>query len=607
MPTYRAPTEDYLYLMHDVLRIEDQDSVPGMSDMTVDLTRSITDGAARLCEDAFLPLNQSGDEEGCHLENGVVRTPQGFPDAYRKLVDGGWSALTGPSEYGGADLPVAYQCMFLEMASSANLSLALYSALTGGAARALTVIGEDWMKAHLLPKLVTGEWAGTMCLTEAHCGTDLAQMKTKAVRQEDGTYRITGTKIFISGGDQDLTDNIVHMVIAKIPDETGTVRNELSDIHFFVVPKVLVDPETGELGPRNGVSVGNVEKKMGLKASSTCVMNFDNAVAYKLASHGKGKAAGMGGMFLMMNAARLGTGIQGLSQAVVALENAKAYTQERLAGRALTGSKYPDKVADPIIVHPDVRRLLLQADAFVEGARALNMTVANLMTVAEQSTDEAERQQADDLCQLLTPVIKAYETDKAFENVNGCLQVFGGHGYIREYGMEQFARDARVLQLYEGANGVQALDLVGRKMVSKGGRATMTLFGILDRFIKENADDDEMTPYIAPLKAGLGRLKDATGWLMNNAPKNFDNAGAASYETMNIMGVVILQWMWARMAKVSLAKLNASEGDPEFHKKKLVLARIWGEREVPNTAASLEKIKAGADTIMALEDAAFAV
>lgn len=616
MPTYKAPVEDFKFLFHEFLQIDKRDDLPGFADLTPDMTTAILEGGAKFCEEVLQPLNQVGDEEGCTFENGVVRTPKGFKEAFQQYCEAGWNRLAAPEEYGGAGLPSVITFAFSEIGSSANQAFTMYPGLTNAAYSALAATGEPWMKEHIVPKMVSGEWCGTMCLTEPHCGTDLKLMKTKAEPQEDGTYKMNGTKIFISGGDHDMTDNIIHMVIAKIPDEDGKLHDDLSTVNFFMVPKFIVDPETGEMTKRNGVSVGSIEKKMGIKGSATCVMNFDDAVAYKLggapqkksAEGGekkKSKSAGMAGMFGMMNGARMGVGIQGIAVGEVAVQNGAAYALERRAGRALTGAKDPDANADPIIVFPDVRRLLLSSRSFVEGARALAMWVSMLFTIQQHSPDEKEREEAADLSQLLTPVIKAYFTDKGFEAANNSMQVFGGHGYVRDHGMEQFVRDARINQVYEGANGIQALDLVGRKMTMKGGKATLTFFSKIENFIKENEGNEKMKPFIEPLKTGYDRMGKAAGWLMENAPKDFDNAGAASYEMLNIFGVVSIGYMWAQMAKVALEKLEAGEGDAEFYKRKLVLAKYWLEREVPNTASYLERLQLGADTLMELDEDSF--
>lgn len=617
MPTYKAPLDDYDFILHDLLKIEQRSDLPGFSELTPDMTRAILEGGAKFCEDILQPLNQIGDEEGCTFENGVVRTPSGFKEAYEQYCEAGWNRLGAPEQYGGTALPAVITFAFSEIGSSANQAFTMYPGLSTAAYSALHATGEPWMKEHVVPKMVDGDWTGTMCLTEPHCGTDLKLMKTKAVEQPDGTYLMNGTKIFISGGDHDLTENIIHMVIAKIPDENGKLADDLSTVNFFMVPKFIVDPETGTLSKRNGVFTGSIEKKMGIKGNATCVLNFDDAVAYKLggaprskktaADGGKKKSSssGMAGMFGMMNGARMGVGIQGIAIGEVAAQNGAAYTLERTAGRSLTGAKNPDANADPIIVYPDVRRLLLQSRSFVEGARALASWVSLLFTVQVHASDEKEREEASDLSQLLTPVIKAFFTDRGFEAANASMQVFGGHGYVRDHGMEQFVRDARINQVYEGANGVQALDLVARKMTAKGGRATLTFFGKVDAFIKENEHDEAMQPYIEPLKTSYDRLAKAAGWLMQNAPKNYDHAGAASYEMLNLFGIVSISWMWAQMAKISMQKLDAGEGNPAFYKRKLTLAKYWLERETPNTSAALERIELGAETLMELNEEAF--
>lgn len=616
MPSYKAPVEDFMFLFHELLEIDKRGEVPGFADLTPDMTQAILEGGAKFCEEVLQPLNQVGDEHGCVLENGVVRTPPGFKEAFQKYCEDGWNRLGAPVDAGGAGLPSVITFAFTEMGMSANQAFSMYPGLTTAAYSALWATGEPWMKEHVAKKMISGEWTGTMCLTEPHCGTDLKLMKTKAVEQEDGTYRITGTKIFISGGDHDMTDNIVHMVIAKIPGEDGKLQNDLGTVNFFMVPKMLVDKETGEITGRNNVSCGSIEKKMGIKGNATAVLNFDEAVAYRLGGAPKekktetgevkkSKSAGMAGMFGMMNGARMGVGIQGIAIGEVAYQNGVAYANERLAGRALTGAKNPDGPADPIMVFPDVRRLLLSSRSFVEGARALAMYVSMLFSLQVFGKDEKEREEAADLAQLMTPVIKAFFTDKGFQAANDSMQVFGGHGYVRDHGMEQFVRDARINQVYEGANGIQALDLVGRKMTAKGGRATMTFFTKVEEFIKANEADAEMKPYIEPLKAGYERLGQAAGWLMENAPKNYDNAGAASYDMLNIFGTVALGWMWARMAKVSLAKIKAGEGNEAFYKRKLTLARYWMEREMPLTAGWLERARQGADGFMELDAASF--
>jgi alkylation response protein AidB-like acyl-CoA dehydrogenase len=476
----------------------------------------------------------------------------------------------------------------------------MYPMLTAGAYGALLATGADWMKQHIAPKMVSGEWAGTMCLTEPGCGTDLRLMKTRAVEQPDGTYRMNGTKIFISGGDQDLTANIIHMVIAKIPDENGQIHDDLATVNFFMVPKFIVR-EDGTDGPRNGVNTGGIEHKMGIKGQSTCVLNFDDAVAWRLGpkplpskpGEKRSASAGMAGMFGMMNAARLGVGIQGIGLGEVAYQNGYAYAHERRVGRALTGPQEPDKPADLEIVHPDVKRMLLQARSFVEGARALSAWTTLNLSISQSARPEAAT--AGLLEDLMTPVIKAFCTDMGFEAANLGMQCYGGHGYIRDNGMEQFVRDARINQTYEGANGVQAMDLVGRKLGRKGGAAPMALFGLLTGWISEQEKDEAMKPFVAGVKRGTEALQASTLWLAANGPKNPNDAGAAASDYLRLMGITMLALMWGKMAKASLSK------DDKFHKDKLMCARYWMERMVPECPMLLERIQAGSAAIMELD------
>jgi len=493
-------------------------------------------------------------------------------------------------------MPMALCMAVNEMATSANQSFAMYPGLTGAAASALIATGAPWMKEHLVPKLISGEWAGTMCLTEPGCGTDLRLMKTRAVEQPDGTYRMNGTKIFISGGDQDLTDNIIHMVIAKIPDADGHIRDDLSTVNFFMVPKFLVG-EDGKMGARNGVATGGIEKKMGIKAQATCVLNFDDAVAWRLGpkptpGEKRSASAGMAGMFGMMNTARLGVGMQGIAIGEVAAQNGLAYAHERRAGEALGGSAEPDKPADLLIVHPDVKRMLLHCRAFVEGARAMAMWTTLNMSIAHSSRPEAAT--AGLLADLMTPVIKAFFTDMGFEAANLAMQCYGGHGYIRDNGVEQFVRDGRINLLYEGANGVQAMDLVGRKLGRKGGAAPIALFGLISGWLGENDD----ATFAKPVKRGLDALQQATMWLAQHGPANPNDAGAAAADYLRLMGIVVVGWMWARMAKLAQAKLAANPPNAQFYKDKLICAKYWMERMIPECPMLLERISAGSATIM---------
>src|SRR5471030_2178756 len=518
MPIYRAPVEDFRFLSNEVLELEKHRDLPGFADLSTDLLDDILSNAGKFCEEVLQPLNRSGDEEGCKFENGTVSTPRGFRDAYKAYCEAGWGGLGAPESAGGAGMPPLLTMVVSEMGMSANQSLAMYPMLTAGAYGALLATGADWMKQHIAPKMVSGEWAGTMALTEPGCGTDLRLMKTKAEEQPDGTYRMTGTKIFISGGDQDLTDNIIHMVIAKIPDENGQIHDDLSTVNFFMVPKFLVG-EDGAMGQRNGVVTGGIEHKMGIKGQATCVLNFDGAVAWRLGpkpaplkpGEKRSSSAGMAGMFLIMNAARLGVGVQGIGLGEVAYQNGMAYAHERRVGRALAGPKEPDKPADLEIVHPDVKRMLLQARASVEGMRALACWTTLNMAIAQSSRTDAET--AGHLEDLMTPVIKAFGTDMGFEAANLGMQCYGGHGYIRDNGVEQFVRDSRINMVYEGANGVQAMDLVGRKLAHKGGAAPLALFAALTGWIAENEKNEAMAAYVKGVKRGLEALQGATLWL----------------------------------------------------------------------------------------------
>jgi 3-(methylsulfanyl)propanoyl-CoA dehydrogenase len=600
MPIYRAPVEDYRFLIHEFLEAEKHRDLPQFEDLSPDLIDDILANAAKLCEEVLQPINQSGDEEGCHFENGVVRTPKGFKEAYRAYSEGGWGGLSAPAEYGGSNMPMLISMALGEMAMAANQSFAMYPGLTSAAYGALIATGADWMKQHIVPKMVSGEWAGTMCLTEPNCGTDLRLMKTRAVEQPDGTYRMKGTKIFISGGDQDLTDNIIHMVIAKIPDADGRIHDDLSTVNFFMVPKFLVG-EDGKMGARNAVNTGGIEHKMGIKGQATCVLNFDDAIAWRLGpkpeplkpGEKRSAAAGMAGMFGMMNAARLGVGVQGIAIGDVAYQNGYAYAHERRVGHALTGPKEPDKPADLEIVHPDVKRMLLHARAFVEGARALACWTAFNMSVGHSKREDAAT--AALLADLMTPVLKAFCTDMGFEAANLAMQCYGGHGYIRDNGVEQFVRDGRINQTYEGANGVQAMDLVGRKLGRKGGAAPLALFGLLTGWLAENEKDESIALYVKGLKRGVETLQAATMWLAQNGLKNPNDAGAGATDYLRLMGIVMLAWMWARIAKLSAGK------DGEFHKNKLISARYWMERMVPECSLLLERIQAGSATVMEFE------
>jgi acyl-CoA dehydrogenase len=594
MPVYNAPTDDVMFLLNDVFHIERHNNVAGFGDATPDVVEAMLVEAGKLCSEVLTPLNRTGDIEGCtRHEDGRVTTPTGFKEAYGQLVAGGWVGLSCPAEYGGQGLPGTLTVIINEFLASANLAFSMYSGLVQGAVAAILTHGNDELKRKFLPKMIEGVWAGTMNLTEPQCGTDLGLLRTKAVKQPDGSYKITGTKIFISGGEQDLTENIIHLVLARIEGAPEGTKG----ISLFIVPKVMVNDD-GTLGARNGVSCGSIEHKMGIHGNATCVMNYDNATGYLIGQENRGLAA----MFVMMNEARLGVGVQGLALSEVAYQNAVIYTKERLQGRSLTGPKFPDKPADPIIVHPDVRRTLLSIRAFNEAARALVIQTALYGDLAHRSQDAKERQHADDMMGLLTPVVKGVLTDLGFANAVNAQQMYGGHGYIAEWGMEQFVRDARIPMIYEGANGIQALDLVGRKLAKDGGRAVMAFFAEVQGFINAHRADETMKPIVEPLDVSLGHLQAATMWFMNNALKAPDNAGAGAADYMHMFGLVALGLMWGRIVLAVNEKLAAGEAGGALNaqalRNKLIVARFFGEKMLPETAAQLKRIEAGAGSVM---------
>jgi acyl-CoA dehydrogenase len=597
MPTYKAPVEDSLFLLNDVFHVERYNNLPGFAEATPETIAAVLGEGGKFCEEILAPLNRVGDEEGCTRNpDGSVTTPKGFKEAYRAMAEGGWIGLAANPEYGGQGLPYVVAAAMGEYITSANMAFAMYSGLSQGAARSLSIHGNEAQKKKYLPKLATGEWTGTMNLTEPQCGTDLGLIRTKAVPQPDGTYKISGSKIFISAGEHDLTPNIVHMVLARIEGAPAGVKG----ISLFVVPKITVNAD-GTLGQKNGVTCGSIEEKMGIHGNSTCVINYDNAAGELVGEAHRGLHA----MFTMMNDARLGVGIQGLSLSEVAYQNAVQYAKERLQGRSLTGPKYPDKPADPIIVHPDIRRMLMTMRAFNEAARAFVLWTALHGDIAHRSDDEKLRQAADDYRSLMTPVIKGFLTDYGFNNTVLAQQVFGGHGYIREHGMEQFVRDARIAMIYEGANGIQALDLVGRKIGKDGGRAVGAFFAEVNQFIKDNAGDERMKPYVEPLGPALAHLQNATYWFMKNGPARPDNAGAGSHDYMHLLGLVVFGLMWAQIAKAALAVKANGNGAAARMDAKLVTGRFFMERMLPETAAHLARITAGADSVMALPAEAF--
>lgn len=597
MPVYSAPLDNIRFVLHEVLGAEKLAELPGYEDTaTADLMDQILEEGAKLCEEVLFPINQSGDEEGCTYENGVVRTPKGFKEAYEMFSEGGWCGVAADPEYGGMGLPMLVNTVMQEMICSSNMSFGMYPGLSQGAYEALHVFGTDEQKDTYLPKLVSGEWSGTMCLTEPHCGTDLGLIKSKAVPNDDGSFNITGTKIFISAGEHDLTENIIHLVLAKLPDAPDGVKG----ISLFVVPKFMPNDD-GSVGARNGVMCGSIEHKMGIHGNSTCVMNFDDAQGWLVGAPHKGLRA----MFTMMNAARLGVAMQGLGIAEVAYQNGVNYAKDRLQMRALDGTKAPDKPADPIIVHPDVRRMLLKSKAFCEGSRALSYWVGMNLDISIKSEDEAQKQAADDLVALLTPIIKAYQTDMGFEIANETIQVHGGHGYIREYGVEQYARDARIAQIYEGTNGIQALDLVGRKMGAHMGRYLRRFFHPVSEFIEDNQANESMQEFVFPLAKAFAKLQQSTATIAQKGLKDPVEAGAASSDYLRQFALVALAYMWAQMAKVAIEKKDDANGRADFYESKIQTARFFMERVLPESDARFKMVMAGADSMMDMPEDSF--
>ncbi|MBM3483874.1 MAG: acyl-CoA dehydrogenase [Alphaproteobacteria bacterium] len=586
MQTYKAPLRDMRFVLHELIDAGQLAKLPGFEEATPDMVDSVLEEGAKLCEEVLLPLNRSGDEHGCTYENGVVRTPPGFKEAYKTFVEGGWLAVSATPDHGGQGLPELLSFVFDEMVCATNLGFGVCPLLSKGAMALLETHGSEQLKKLYLPRLADGRWSGTMCLTEPHCGTDLGLIKTKALPTDRGTYRVSGTKIFISAGEHDMSENIVHLVLAKLPNAPSGTRG----ISLFLVPKLMPKAD-GAPGARNGVTCSGIEKKMGIHASATCVLNFEDAEGWLVGEpHG-----GLRVMFTMMNAARLGVGLQGLGIGEIAYQSAVAYAKERRQGRALAGATEPAQPADPIIVHPDVRRMLLTQRALNEGARALGYLVALNIDLARRHPDADKRLECDEFVQLMTPIVKAFFTDCGSLAANLAVQIHGGHGYIREHGMEQLVRDSRIPQIYEGTNGIQALDLVGRKLGQNYGRLLRRFFHPAEAFVADNKDVAGMAEFIEPLAKGLERLRNATLSLAGRAMADPEEAGAAATDYLKLFALVSVGYMWARMAKVALEKRGEADA---FYDTKLKTARFYFSRLMPETGSLFATVMGSKKSLM---------
>ena len=596
MTHYTPPLNDMMFLLHDVLRLEDYNTLPSLSEATPDIIPMILSEAGKIASDILHPLNAVGDLEGCRLKDGIVSVPNGFEEAYEQYVIGGWASLNCHSVYGGQNMPIVLGNMVAEMCSAANMAFTMYFGLTHGAYSAIYTHGSEAQKNLYLPKLATGEWMGTMNLTESHCGSDLGLLRTKAVPCDDNSYKITGEKIFISSGDHQMAKNIIHLVLARLPDAPAGVKG----ISLFLVPKFLVKPD-GVLGERNTVTCSKLEEKMGIHGNATCVMNFDEASGYLVGEPN----AGLKAMFVMMNEARLGVAVQGLSQSDIAMQNAVDYAKNRLQGRSLTGIQFPDKPADPIIVHPDIRHSLMTMRAFNEGARAFVAELGLKLDLYHHHPDATFKETLDDYISLMTPIAKGYITDKAFENCVKAQQIYGGHGYIKEHGVEQFVRDSRIAMIYEGTNGIQALDLVLRKMPKHNGRAVIAYHTELQNFITDNKDNALLKEFLTPLQECKNISQQACLWMMQYGMKDAENAGAGATSMMHLFGITVLSYGWAKMAKIALEKLANFPENADFYEAKLVTGRYFNTYFVPEIHCLLAKIKAGKEGVMALKTEMF--
>jgi alkylation response protein AidB-like acyl-CoA dehydrogenase len=595
MTAYKAPVADMRFVMFDLLKLDQQYTrIEGGNNATRDVVEAILDEAAKFSESVLAPLNAVGDEQGCTLDKATatVTTPKGFKEAYAQYVEGGWPALTAPEKYGGQHLPDSIGAPLKEMLDSANLSWGNFPLLSHGATEALRLHGEEWQREAFLKPIVEGRWTGTMCLTEPHCGSDLGLLRTRAEPNADGTFNVSGTKIFITAGEHDLTENIVHLVLARLPDAPAGVKG----ISLFIVPKYKVG-KSGQMGARNSVTCGAIEHKMGIKASVTCVMNFDGAEGWLIGAPNKGLNA----MFTMMNTARLAVGIQGLALTERAYQSSLAYARERLQGRSLSGAKYPDKPADPLIVHADIRRMLLTQKAFAEGGRVLGYYAASLVDLVERSPDADERKRADELLSFIIPITKALLTETANEGTYHAVQILGGHGYIHESGMEQFARDARITSIYEGTTGIQALDLLGRKIMQTQGVGLKHFLEEIGAFCQANIGNAAVQEFVGPLAQSAKQWADLTQDIARRAGTNPDEIGAAAVDYLFYSGYVALAYFWAR----SVAAAQVSTQSADFKQAKRATAQFYYARILPRTLAHAANLRSSAETLMAMPEPLF--
>jgi len=603
MTSYHAPVDDWQFLLHDVLHVECHAALPGFEDLTPEFTAEVLNSAARFHVEVLHPLNQKGDAEGASIVDGQVRTPTGFRAAWQAYREAGWHRLSLAESLGGAGLPPLMSVPISELRVATGHSFSMYNSFCAPTARMLATLGEPWMHEHVVPRLSDGDWTATMCMTEPQAGTDLQQITTRAEPCADGTWRITGHKIFISGGEHDLTDNIVHIVLAKVPDASGQLPRGLSAVNVFMVPKRLVDTATGALGARNGVQARSIEHKMGIEGSATCALDFEGAIGWRVADlQRSGTSANMAPMFLLMNYARVGTAMSGVGYADIACQNAAAYARERLSGRARGSPRHPGKAADPIIVHADIRRLLLESRSFGDGARAGAMRAGLWQSIAEHASDPAERERAADLLEVLTPVMKAFFTDRGFDATVACQQVLGGHGYVKEYGLEQLVRNARIGQLYEGANGIQAVDLLHRKLAAHGGRAQQNFVQAIREFIETHGANARMAEFLGPLDAALTRLQRSFEWARRESAAAPERADAGAYDLLTAVGIVYLGWTWAEIAAVVGSDETCRFASSDERQRKFQLARVWIQRQMPLVDGLCTRIESGNDSLFALSD-----